>query len=76
MTDFLFARATCFSGAARTLDLLGIFDDYNVCPDPATADWRAIRADWNTVGDDLLSAMTRPRLEGAHEEESPRAEHR
>ena len=26
----LFARATCFSGAA-TLNLLGIFDDYNVC---------------------------------------------
>lgn len=56
MTDFLFAQPSWLSGAARTLDLGGTFDRYNVSPSPEEADARAIANDWMTVGCDLAIA--------------------
>ena len=58
-TDHLFALPSAWSGAARALDLFGVFDTYNESPDGALADSRAIGSDWRIVGEELASAMTR-----------------
>lgn len=56
-TDFLFAMPSWLSGAARTLDLGGVFDEYNESPTPAQADAWALWHDWRAVGDLLRDAM-------------------
>ncbi len=56
-TDFLFAQPSFASGAARVLDLLGVFDDYNRSETPQEADGKAIAADWLVVGQDLCDAI-------------------
>lgn len=59
MSDFLFARASILSGVARTLDLMALFDFYNVSPTGEEADGRATFADWRAVGNDIFEAMSR-----------------
>jgi hypothetical protein len=56
-TDFLFAQPSFASGAARSLDLWGTFDDYNQSETPAEADAKAIAADWCVVGQDIYDAI-------------------
>lgn len=56
MSDFLFARPSLLSGAARTLDLFGTFTAYNESPSEAIADAVALATDWHAVGDDIQSA--------------------
>lgn len=56
-TDFLFAQPSFASGAARVLDLWGVFDDYNRSETPADADARALASDWLVAGQDLMDAM-------------------
>lgn len=56
-TDFLFAQPTFASGMARSLDLWGILDDYNVSDTPTDADEKAIAADWLVVGQDISDAI-------------------
>ncbi len=56
-TDFLFARPSFSSGAARVLDLWGVFDDYNRSDTPAEADAKALAADWLVAGQDILAAI-------------------
>ena len=58
-TDHLFAMPSARSGAARILDLFGVFDAYNESASNALADSRAIYSDWRIVGEELASAMTR-----------------
>lgn len=58
-TDHLFALPSFWSGAARALDLFGVFDTYNDSPNDALADARAIRSDWHIVGEELAGAMTK-----------------
>ena len=48
---------TWLSGAARTLDLMGQFDEYNDSPSESVADAKALRCDWRAVGDALRDAM-------------------
>ncbi len=55
--DFLFAMPSRLSGAARTLDLGGTFDEYNNSPAGQLADARALFADWWMVGEYLVDAM-------------------
>ena len=57
MSDFLFARPSLASGAARVLDFMGLFDFYNVSRSEREADARATYADWRAVGSDMLWAM-------------------
>ena len=52
-TDFLFARPTFASGAARALDLYGNFDVYNSSGSEKQADQTAIASDWSAIGADL-----------------------
>ena len=56
-SDFLFATPSWLSGAARTLDLAGQFDDYNDSPTEEIADARALFLDWRAVGQALLDAV-------------------
>ena len=45
------------SGVARSLDLMGQFDEDHDSPNGALADWCALLADWRVVGTDLTLAM-------------------
>jgi hypothetical protein len=55
--DFLFATPSWLSGAARSLDLFGQFDEYNESPTEEAADAKALFSDWRIVGNSLLDAM-------------------
>jgi hypothetical protein len=58
-TDFLFAQPSFASGAARVLDLWGVFDEYNRSDDGQEADGKAIASDWLVVGQELCDAIER-----------------
>lgn len=45
------------SGAARTLDLFGLFDEYNDSQTEEAADAKALLCDWNVVGDAIRDAV-------------------
>ena len=76
-TDYLFAMPSTWSGAARLLDLFGVFDSYNGSATDELADARAIYSDWQIVGQDLADSMTKvaseptpdqpPNAKGTHE---------
>jgi len=57
-TDYLFSQPSFASGAARTLDLWGQFDDYNSSESTIEADEKAIAADWFVVGQDIADAIS------------------
>ncbi len=56
-TEFLFAMPSWLSGAARSLDLAGQFDEYNDSQTTEAADARALFCDWRIVGESLVDAM-------------------
>lgn len=72
-TDFLFAQPSLLTGVARTFDLFGLFDLYNLSPTPAEADRRALSCDFAMVGQDLVSAMNdfSARNTGSEKEPAP-----
>ena len=55
--DFLFAQPSSLSGMARTLDIVGQFDQYNASATEAIADAKASFLDWRAVGDTLVEAL-------------------
>ena len=63
MSDYLFAHPSFLSGAARSLDLGGIFDSYNESQSPQKADERAMRSDWSAVGSELRLALDKAKAE-------------
>ena len=52
-TDFLFACPSFLSGLARTLDIHGHFDQYNVSRSEQEADFRALLCDWLVAQQDI-----------------------
>lgn len=56
-STFLFAIPTFISGAARVLDLYGVYDAYNTSSTEYEADYKALLSDWRMVGEDILVAM-------------------
>lgn len=56
-TGFLFAKPSFISGAARLLDLFGLFDEYNESLTEKHADNLALFSDWSMVGSDLCNAV-------------------
>jgi len=56
-SDFLFATPSFIYGAARVLDLYGIFDAYNSSSTEYEADCKAIWSDSSIVGQDICFAM-------------------
>jgi len=61
--DFLVAMPSWLSGAARSLDLAGQFDEYNDSHTIEAADAKALFCDWRIVGEALLDAVRAFRLE-------------
>jgi len=62
MTDlmskyFLFSNPSFLSEMGRIMDLGSTLNEYNGSPDEAVADFLAISSDWNTVGNDIRSAI-------------------
>jgi hypothetical protein len=56
-SDFLFAVPSWLSGAARSLDLAGQFDEYNDSQTTQAADAKALFCDWRVIGESLLEAV-------------------
>jgi hypothetical protein len=54
---YLVANPSFLTGVARTLDLWGQLDAYNVSATPQDADALALHSDWKIVGQDLISAV-------------------
>lgn len=50
MSNYLFATPSFASGAARSLDLGGTFDSYNVSPSGEIANARGLWSDWLAIG--------------------------
>ena len=57
MGETLFAQPSFMGGAARILDLGGVFDDYNFSKSGDEADAIALAMDWQATGQHLRSAM-------------------
>ena len=55
----LFATPSFLTGAARLVDLGGVFDKYNQSESEEEADSRALASDWLVVGEDLRKAMNK-----------------
>lgn len=56
-SSFLVIDPSAFRGAARTLDLWGQLDDYNISPSGAEADAMAAQADALALEEDFASAL-------------------
>ena len=71
MSDYLLAAPSFFSGAARALDLGGVFDGYNVSPTREIANARGITSDWMAVGSYLRNALEQFKAELGARQETP-----
>lgn len=58
MGDYLFARPTALEGYARTIDLFGSLNTYNVSKSAKEADERAIREDIKALRNDMQNAIS------------------
>ena len=56
-SNFLTAKPSFLSGSARTLDLWGVFDDYNYSLTPEQADQIAMLLDWYVTGQDIQAGL-------------------
>lgn len=54
---FLFGSFGFLEGVARVVDIGGTMVVYNESPTTEEADRHALSSDWQTVGDDLRTAM-------------------
>ncbi len=54
-SDFLFARPSFLSGLARSLDIFGHYDEYNLSRSEQEADYRALLCDWLIAQQDIDS---------------------
>jgi hypothetical protein len=56
-TNYLFGKPSFFSGMSRTLDLWGLFDDYNYSLTDEQADQIALYQDWVAVSQDMQTVL-------------------
>jgi hypothetical protein len=56
-SDFLFASPSFLEGLARIIDFGNLLEKYNTSSSEDAADERAIRADWEAVGNDLYNTI-------------------
>jgi len=66
MSDLLFSTPSWLSGAARTLDIASVFDDYSFGLTPAQTDWLALASDTDAVAKDFWIAVHKFESEQAH----------
>jgi hypothetical protein len=57
-TTFLFANPSYLDGAAHLLDFWGTYSTYNTSHTREQADAIALYADWRSVGEDLMQALS------------------
>lgn len=55
-STFLFARPSFIEGAARVLDMGGTLQIYNESKTADEADRKAMKKDWEAVGEDVVNA--------------------
>jgi hypothetical protein len=58
-TDLLYARPSFLEGAVRLFDFAGALNVYNESLTGDEADFRALRADWYAVGQDVYEVLQR-----------------
>jgi hypothetical protein len=58
-TDFLFARPSFLSGIARTLDMHGDMNQYNISVTGEEADLRGLVCDWLVVQKDFQASWAK-----------------
>lgn len=68
---FFFVPPTFLDGVARTFDLFGTFDSFNVGRTPAEHDLVSMRDDWKAVGEDLQAALGKAKATLATHEQQP-----
>lgn len=56
-TTHLFATPSFLEGVARTLDIGATLEVFNTSKTPNEADAKAIKKDWEAVGEDILFAL-------------------
>ena len=56
-STFLFARPSFASGVSRIMDLGATMQIYNNSKTENEADLKALKKDWEAVGEDILSAV-------------------
>jgi hypothetical protein len=56
-STYLFARPSLLEGMGRVLDLGGTLNTYSKSRSATAADSRAMRSDWQAIGDDLRVVM-------------------
>ena len=57
MTHFFYANPSFVEGMARTLDIGDTLTVFNDSMTPEEADYRALKADWVAVGEDIKVAI-------------------
>ena len=57
-STFLFARPSFIEGIARVMDLGATMQAYNNSKTEKEADLKALRKDWEAVGEDVVSAAS------------------
>jgi hypothetical protein len=56
-TDFLFAKPSCLRGISRILDIGATGNLYNESKTIEEADFKALKSDWQVVGNDMRYAL-------------------
>jgi hypothetical protein len=56
-STFLFARPSFLEGVARVMDLGGTMQVYNNSKTEKEADLKALKKDWQAVGEDISNAV-------------------
>jgi hypothetical protein len=56
-STFLFARPSFLEGVARVMDLGGTMQVYNNSKTEKEADLKALKKDWQAVGEDIFNAV-------------------
>lgn len=62
----LTATPSFFDGFVRVLDLTGSLNIYNTSPTEAEADIKALRSDWEAIGNDLGAAIEKEKKNFEH----------
>lgn len=53
----LFSMPSFMKGVARSIDLYGTIDEYNIADDGRETDTKALKRDWEMIGKDLYAAI-------------------
>lgn len=70
VTDFLTPTSSFMTGAGSAFSLAGNYYEYNRSRNPAEADARALRSDWEVAGQDIVAAVMEDKIRKLLEESS------